>query len=54
MLCLIVLLAKVLTCRQAADNIFISPKTIKKHIYNFYEKLQVSSRTEAINKYYRR
>jgi two-component system, NarL family, response regulator LiaR len=51
---IIVLLAKGLTYQQAAGSIYISPKTIKKHIYNIYEKLQVSSRTEAINKYYGR
>jgi two-component system, NarL family, response regulator LiaR len=51
---IIVLLAKGLTYQDAANHIFISPKTIKKHIYNIYEKLQVSSRTEAVNKYYGR
>jgi two-component system, NarL family, response regulator LiaR len=48
------LLAKGLTYQQAADKIFISGKTIKKHVYNIYEKLHVSSRTEAVNKYYGR
>jgi two-component system, NarL family, response regulator LiaR len=51
---IIVLLSRGLTYQQAANSIYISPKTIKKHIYNIYEKLQVSSRTEAINKYYGR
>lgn len=45
-------LAKGLTYKQAADIVCISEKTIKKHIYNIYEKLQVNSRTAAINKYY--
>jgi two-component system, NarL family, response regulator LiaR len=48
------LLAKGLTYQQAADTIYISGKTIKKHVYNIYEKLHVNSRTEAINKYYNR
>jgi two-component system, NarL family, response regulator LiaR len=51
---IIVLLARGLTYQQAAASIYISPKTIKKHIYNIYEKLQVSCRTEAVNKYYGR
>jgi two-component system, NarL family, response regulator LiaR len=48
------LLAKGLTYQQTADKIFISGKTIKKHVYNIYEKLHVNSRTEAVNKYFRR
>ncbi len=48
------LLAKGLTYQQTADRIFISGKTIKKHVYNIYEKLHVNSRTEAVNKYYGR
>jgi two-component system, NarL family, response regulator LiaR len=48
------LLAKGLTYQQTADKIFISGKTIKKHVYNIYEKLHVNSRTEAVNKYYGR
>jgi two-component system, NarL family, response regulator LiaR len=48
------LLAKGLTYQQTADKIFISGKTIKKHVYNIYEKLHVNSRTEAVNKYFGR
>jgi two-component system, NarL family, response regulator LiaR len=48
------LLAKGLTYQQAADKVFISSKTIKKHVYNIYEKLHVNSRTEAVNKYFGR
>ncbi len=48
------LLAKGLTYQQAADKTFISGKTIKKHVYNIYEKLHVNSRTEAVNKYFGR
>jgi DNA-binding NarL/FixJ family response regulator len=46
------LLAKGHSYQQAADQIYISPKTIKKHIYNIYDKLQVNSRTEAVNKFF--
>jgi two-component system, NarL family, response regulator LiaR len=46
------LLAKGLTYQQAADKVFISGKTIKKHVYNIYQKLHVTSRTEALNKYF--
>lgn len=40
--------------QQVADNLFISPKTLKKHVYNIYEKLHASSRTEALNKFFGR
>lgn len=46
------LLAKGFTYQLAAEQLFISPKTIKKHIYNIYGKLHVSSRTEAVNKFF--
>jgi two-component system, NarL family, response regulator LiaR len=46
------LLAKGITYQQAADTIFISSKTIRKHVYNIYEKLHVHSRMEAVNKYF--
>jgi DNA-binding NarL/FixJ family response regulator len=46
------LLAKGITYQQAADSIFISSKTIRKHVYNIYEKLHVHSRMEAVNKYF--
>jgi DNA-binding NarL/FixJ family response regulator len=46
------LLAKGMTYQQVADAIFISPKTIKKHVFNIYEKLHVNSRMAAVNKYF--
>lgn len=48
------LLAGGLTYSQAAETANISPKTIKKHIYNIYEKLHVKNRVEAVNKFYGR
>jgi DNA-binding NarL/FixJ family response regulator len=44
-------LSKGLTYQEIADVLFISVGTIKKHIYNIYEKLHVSSKVAAINKY---
>jgi DNA-binding NarL/FixJ family response regulator len=37
--------------KEVADKLSVSPKTIKSHIYNIYQKLHVSSRIEAINKF---
>lgn len=37
------------TYRQIAEKIFVSPKTVRNHIQNIYKKLQVNSKTEAIN-----
>lgn len=38
--------------KEIADNLFISAETVRTHIRNTYQKLQVSSRMEAINKIY--
>jgi two-component system, NarL family, response regulator LiaR len=46
------LLAEGLSYKEIAAKIFISVKTIRKHIYNIYEKLHVHSRLEAINKFF--
>lgn len=43
-------LSKGLSYEQIADNLNISYGTVRKHIENIYRKLQVSSRTEALNK----
>lgn len=43
-------LSKGLSYEQIADNLNISYGTIRKHIENMYRKMQVSSKTEALNK----
>jgi DNA-binding NarL/FixJ family response regulator len=47
-------LAKGYLYKEIATELFISKETVKKHIHNIYDKLQVQTRTEAINKAFRR
>lgn len=44
------LLSKGLRYKEIADKLFLSTETVRTHIRNIYEKLQVNSRTDAINK----
>ena len=44
------LLAQRLQNKEIADKLFISPKTVKKHLDNIYGKLNVSSRLQAVEK----
>ena len=47
-------LAKGLRYKEVADEMAIGIETVRTHIRHIYEKLQVSSRTEALNKFYRK
>lgn len=44
------LLAKGCSNQEIADQLFVSPNTIKTHLARLYEKLEVSRRTQAIHK----
>jgi len=43
-------LAKGYRYKEIASVLFINIETVRKHIHNIYEKLQVNSRTDALNK----
>ena len=43
-------LSKGLSYTVIADNLFLSPSTVRKHIENIYKKLQVHSKIEAVQK----
>ncbi len=47
-------LAKGYRYKEIADKYFVSIETVRSHIRNIYEKLQVHSRTDAINKVFKR
>ena len=47
-------LSKGLRYREIADKIFLSQETVRTHIRNVYEKLNVNSRTEALNKIFKK
>ena len=46
------MLAQGLMYKEIAAKKEIAVETVRKHVYNIYEKLQVDSRTAAINKVY--
>ncbi|MEJ7770126.1 MAG: response regulator transcription factor, partial [Chitinophagaceae bacterium] len=47
-------LAKGMLYKEIAGQLFISPETVRKHVYHIYEKLHVNNRIEAVNKYFGR
>ena len=47
-------LSKGLMYKEIGTALFISPETVRKHVYHIYEKLHVSNRIEAVNKYFGR
>ncbi|MBK7969447.1 MAG: response regulator transcription factor [Bacteroidetes bacterium] len=44
------LLADGFSNKEIAEKLFVSVHTIRNHLYKIYEKLQVHSRVEAVNK----
>ncbi len=44
------LLVQRLSNKEIAEKLFISPETVKRHVYNIYRKLKVSTRREAAKK----
>ena len=48
------LLSRGMMYKEIAASLFISPETVRKHVYHIYEKLHVTNRIEAVNKYYGR
>ncbi|HRO71668.1 MAG TPA: response regulator transcription factor, partial [Chitinophagaceae bacterium] len=47
-------LSKGLMYKEIAAALFISPETVRKHVYHIYEKLHVTNRIEAVNRYFGR
>lgn len=45
-------LSKGFRYKEIAAMLFINIETVRKHIHNIYDKLQVNSRTDALNKVY--
>ncbi|HLK29899.1 MAG TPA: response regulator transcription factor [Puia sp.] len=48
------LLANGMLYKEISDHLQISSETVRKHVYHIYEKLHVSNRVEAINKFFDR
>jgi len=48
------LLPKGMLYKEIANSLYISPETVRKHVYHIYEKLHVNNRVEAVNKYFGR
>lgn len=48
------LLSRGLMYKEIAWELSISQETVRKHVYHIYEKLHVTNRVEAVNKFYGR
>lgn len=46
--------AKGMRYREVGAELFVSPETVRKHLYNIYEKLHVKNKMEAVNKFFGR
>jgi DNA-binding NarL/FixJ family response regulator len=51
---ILVFLAQGMVYKEIGIKLFISSETVKKHAYHIYEKLHVTNRIQAINKFFRR
>lgn len=51
---IIPLLAEGMRYKDIATTLHVSTETIRTHVRNIYQKLEVKSRTEALNKVYGR
>ncbi|MBK9221912.1 MAG: hypothetical protein IPO78_05965 [Saprospiraceae bacterium] len=48
------LLSKGFLHKQIAIELFISTENVKTHSHNIYEKLHVTTKKDAVNKYYQK
>jgi DNA-binding NarL/FixJ family response regulator len=51
---ILTLLSKGFLYKEIASSLFITIGTVTQHIHNIYEKLHVSNKTEALNKFHAR
>ena len=47
---MLIYLSKGMSNKEIASSLYISDETVKKHVYNIYQKLHVSRRVTAIQK----
>ena len=47
-------LSKGLMYKEIAAQLYLSAETVRKHVYHIYEKLHVSNRVEAVNRFFGR
>ncbi|HEY4288009.1 MAG TPA: response regulator [Puia sp.] len=48
------LVSKGMLYKEISVRLFISPESVRKHMYHIYEKLHVNNRVEAVNKFHER
>lgn len=51
---IIILLSQGYRYKEIADKLSLSTETVRTHIRNIYQKLQVNSRTDALNKVFKK